>query len=427
MDTRKEAAFILHKHNGTTIKFQEHSNGFYYYDTVNNNHSNGNLHLYNLLNSVNQNESLFTKRQIEDARLARRLYITVGRPSHAIFIRMIRDNLILNCPISEADANRALQIYGTDIGSLRGKTTRTTPEHVSNDLITDIPKSILDNHRNITLCINIFFVDGLAFLGTISRNIRFVTIEHISSRHIKKHILPCLIRVRDLYRSRGFQLVMCHADDEFTSLRASLLALNVGINIAATNEHVPEIERAICTLKECNRAVVNTLPFKHYPRTMKLALISAAATWLNLFPHADGVSDLLSPRTIMTGTTLNYNTHCRVPFGAYCEIHNEPAPSNTEASRTTPAIALNPTGNLQGSYHFLSLATGHRVTRRRWSELPITDAVLARVTTLALREHPTAVINPPPTLFPFAWGPHQPIVDLPPVQPTRRAHQRTYS
>ena len=332
---------------------------------------------------------------------------------------MIRDNLIQNCPVTVADATRSLQIYGPDVGSIRGKTTRSAPHHVSSDLIADLPSYILEKHQRITLCIDLFFVDGLAFFGTISRDIRFVTVEHISSRHILKNILPCLSRVNNLYRARGFRIVMCHADDEFAFIRDSLLALgNIGLNIAATNEHVPEIERAIRTIKERNRAVVNTLPFTHYPKLLKLALISSAATWMNLFPHANGVSDLLSPRTIMTGTTLNFHTHCRLPFGAYCEIHNEPSPTNTETSRTTPAIALHPSGNLQGSYHFLSLVTGRRVTRRNWSELPITDPVVARVNALALQEKAnTPGTLPPTTPFQFTWAPDQPIVDLPHVHP----------
>lgn len=95
--------------------------------------------------------------------------------------------------------------------------------------------------------------------------------------------------------------------------------------------------------------------------------------------YANGISTTMSPRTIITGTTANYSTHCRVPIGAYCEVHNESNPSNTETPCTSYNIALNPTGNLQGSYRFLSLDTGKRILRRCWTELSITNAVIARV------------------------------------------------
>jgi hypothetical protein len=38
----------------------------------------------------------------------------------------------------------------------------------------------------------------------------------------------------------------------------------------------------------------------------------------------------MSPRNIIIGTMANYDLHCRVPFGAYCKVHNVNDPSNTE-------------------------------------------------------------------------------------------------
>jgi hypothetical protein len=49
------------------------------------------------------------------------------------------------------------------------------------------------------------------------------------------------------------------------------------------------------------------------------------------------------------------------------------------ASHMTPAICCGPTGNLQGSYFFISLVTGLLIKRCKWSELPVPDAVIERV------------------------------------------------
>jgi hypothetical protein len=110
----------------------------------------------------------------------------------------------------------------------------------------------------------------------------------------------------------------------------------------------------------------------------------------------------------MTGVKVKFATHCRVPFGAYCEVHNENDPSNTTLPRTSRAIALNPTGNLQGSYYFLSLATGKRISRRRWTELPCTEDVIDRVHTIALAE---ATYDAEVPDFQFSWGTNDPIND----------------
>ena len=55
---------------------------------------------------------------------------------------------------------------------------------------------------------------------------------------------------------------------------------------------------------------------------------------------------------------LNAKLHCRAPFGSYCETHEDPDITNTLDPRTKWGICMGPTGNLQGSYKFLSLSTG---------------------------------------------------------------------
>ena len=101
-----------------------------------------------------------------------------------------------------------------------------------------------------------------------------------------------------------------------------------------------------------------------------------------------------------------------MPIRAYCKVHNENDLNNTEKLRTLYAIAMNSTGNLQGSYRFrfLSLATGKSINRRKWTELlPITDDVIARVHELARAEN---ACDPAPNYF-FEWAPNMPVDDLP--------------
>jgi hypothetical protein len=75
-------------------------------------------------------------------------------------------------------------------------------------------------------------------------------------------------------------------------------------------------------------------------------------------PPSSGISKTYSPRTIMTGTTLDYNKHCKLPFGAYVETHEMNTPTNTMKEITRAEICLDPTVNFQGSYKFLCLRTG---------------------------------------------------------------------
>jgi hypothetical protein len=128
-----------------------------------------------------------------------------------------------------------------------------------------------------------------------------------------------------------------------------------------------------------------------------------------VFPHADGISKTMSPRTIVAGVTPDFATHCHVPISACCQAPTKNDPSNTETPRASHAIALGPTGDLQGSHRFLSLDTGKRVSRRRWTELPITDDIIARLHALALSEQ---TYDPNAPKFLFEWAPTIPIADI---------------
>jgi hypothetical protein len=83
---------------------------------------------------------------------------------------------------------------------------------------------------------------------------------------------------------------------------------------------------------------------------------------------------------------LNAKMHCKVPFGAYCEVHVNPDITNMMEPRTRWGICLGPTGNMQGSYKFLSLSTRNKVTQRKFTEMPMTDGVIRMVDSLGKKE-----------------------------------------
>ena len=115
-------------------------------------------------------------------------------------------------------------------------------------------------------------------------------------------------------------------------------------------------------------------------------LVSDVTRSLNLFPPTDGISPTMSPSTIIDGTPLPDYNLLRLEFGAYVQVFDDTWPTNTPRSRSLGAIALGPTGNASGAYFFMSLATGARISRTQWTELPIPDTAIARVEALALHD-----------------------------------------
>jgi hypothetical protein len=134
------------------------------------------------------------------------------------------------------------------------------------------------------------------------------------------------------------------------------------------------------------RAIYNTpLPFNQVPPRIVIEMAKHAIYWLNAFPHPIGVSDSsLSPRTIITGQTVDFNRHCKYEFGQYVQTHEQH--DNSMSPRTIGALAMRPTGNAQGNYYFFSLSTGRIINRAHATQLPMPDDVIKRVHALARRQ-----------------------------------------
>jgi hypothetical protein len=120
---------------------------------------------------------------------------------------------------------------------------------------------------------------------------------------------------------------------------------------------------------------------------MTIHIVLNVIKLLNFFPTKGGVSDTLSPKTIMSGETLDYKKHLSLQLGQYCQVHEEDNPRNSQIARTKGAISLGPSGNLQGGFKFMALNSGKKIVRCNWDVIPMPDLVIDRVNVLG-RDQP---------------------------------------
>ena len=151
---------------------------------------------------------------------------------------------------------------------------------------------IAKHHSATTLCIDFFYVQRLPFLHAISRKIGYRQAMAVSDR-TKETMLTFASKCIREYTKRGFEVVDAHTDKEFECLRNELG--NVSLEVCGPDEHVPEVERSIRTMKETMRATAHGLPYRRLPKLMITELVALATRCLNAFPKDDGVSDHMSP------------------------------------------------------------------------------------------------------------------------------------
>ncbi len=131
---------------------------------------------YVLVNTVQGNSKGYTRHDIKKDHEARRLQGMIGNPTKQKFAGIVHEKLIANCPVTVQDIHNANQRFGLGLANLRGKTTRTKPEHIRVDYVK-IHWDFIQMHKYVTLVADVLFVNGLPFLVTSLREISLIMIE----------------------------------------------------------------------------------------------------------------------------------------------------------------------------------------------------------------------------------------------------------
>jgi hypothetical protein len=283
------------------------------------------------------------------------------------------------------DAVNADAMFGRDFASLKGKITRQQLQTVLGAVANNLPKEIMEHCRDVTLCVDIMFVNRIPFFMSISKKVRFATDAEALNNRKQGSLIKALQRIYGVCRKRGFRITNIHGDGEFECTRGAVAAdLRSELNICGEDEHVPDVERCIRTTKEHTRCTCNSTPFNHCPPRMLIEIVFLNIFWLNAFPHRLGASQTLSPRTIVTGLHIDHTKHCQVECGQCVQTHEKHDNSMTPRA-VHGALALRPTGNAQGGCYFCSLLSGQRLHRTHWTELPMPAEAKDRVHGLARR------------------------------------------
>jgi len=149
-DSKKEDAFFI-KNGANVLKFKANDQGLYVYrpdqkylDLIQkkNNQNAGVC----LLGSLKKRKEGFTQKQMTRAKRACEFYHMVGAPIATKLKMVLKQNLFQNCPVTVDDINLTEKIFGPDVSSLKGRSTRPKPNQVVDDKI-EIPTELLQKTK----------------------------------------------------------------------------------------------------------------------------------------------------------------------------------------------------------------------------------------------------------------------------------------
>ena len=170
--------FIVTKPSGKEFVFQESNGGLHYLDTTHQQDQHQQGHVLSV-NTVKDNKKIFTNNNYLWAVRAWELQVMVGCPSDKDFIRILKTSIVPNCPVTQHAVLIANKLFGPDVGSLKGKTTRRAPPIVDLPVSVDLT-TILKHYGEVTLCVDFMYVNKVPLLVTLLRNIKFGTMEAVA-------------------------------------------------------------------------------------------------------------------------------------------------------------------------------------------------------------------------------------------------------
>ena len=337
-----------------------------------------------LVQTVSDNLKLYTKREVASARSARELLARMGYPSVEEAISMLRDGNDFS--VTEYDFRVADTIWGKDIASIKGKTTKRKSQPA---MLTLTPTVV---QQQQILSIDIMFVEQVALLVAVSHPLDLTLGVILENADIGKpsrcaeSVKKCLDTIVATLRSRNFiiSLIMSDGEGAIGKLIPYLERLSIEVNISGAGGHVARIERRIRMIKERIRShICGRLPFALTFNGLSMLALYCISR-IN-YQHSGSRPGGVTPREAFSGQRVAGNRDFRVAFGDYCQC----TVANTDHSmnpRTEDCIAYLPSGNRQGSVKMFNLATAKIVLRDNFKVLPMPDSAIQRLNQLAAKD-----------------------------------------
>ena len=143
----------------------------------------------------------FSRKEVKRATVARKAQIKMRHPPDTKFKQLVNSDSVKNCPVTAQYNTNSRAFFSPDLPGLQGRTTRKKPTKVV-AVYMGIPKGIYERYKYVILTADVMFVNGIAFLVSLSRGIRLYTCEHVPARKAH-HLAKSLRRIINLYARGG--------------------------------------------------------------------------------------------------------------------------------------------------------------------------------------------------------------------------------
>ena len=112
-------------------------------------------------------------------------------------------------------------------------------ERVTEDTMSPVSSSVLENYKNIHLDIDLLFVNNVAFFLVMSRHVGFIHCQAVLTIHDKRVANAFWETVKE-YEQRSFKVISVSGDLAFEPMKQWILdELNITLTTCDPDSHVP--------------------------------------------------------------------------------------------------------------------------------------------------------------------------------------------
>ena len=131
-----------------------------------------------MLEIVQKNIDMFTKKEIERAELVRAVQRQMGHPTDEHMKNIASQQSVKNIPIRTTDVANAKALFGPSVAGLKGWTTRNKARGFPVERVS-IPDEFYRLNKFVTIAADVMFVSGVPHFVTYSKKIKLLTVEYL--------------------------------------------------------------------------------------------------------------------------------------------------------------------------------------------------------------------------------------------------------
>ena len=343
------------------------------------------LYILSLITTVRDKLAGYTRREVDRAIVAAKLFRSLHDPPPPALIRMLKTGRLLNCPVTSEDVRRAVDIWGQE-EALQGRTVRHPEARLSKEYLDEFV-----DKDGVHLFVDIFFFCGLAFVVSIGRKIYYAMADYIPDKS-EKTLKAILLRQIARWRAKKFTVsaIEIVSESGVKSLQPFIEGeLKMEYVQHPKGTKVPEVERFGRGMKERVRSTMARVSkVMNICAVLMLYLVLSCVQSINSFPKTGGAIDAI-PREEFDGFKLDWQRNLRFEFGDYVQVHakvSDQESGRVDVQRTFGGIALRSLNDEYGTWEFLKLNTWTVVKRVTATVLPMPEEVIQMLNARAASE-----------------------------------------